>query len=130
APLSSADNTAGKTIKQVGGGVAGLQLDLFGQLRRELEASKADLQAAEAARNDVTLAVIAEVARGYFELCGLQMRLDALDQDVNASQQGLQLVQIRYDRGLTNELDLALAQREMATLQAQVAPIRAEAAAD
>lgn len=128
-PLGAADNTDGGTIKQVAGLAGGMEFDLFGQLRRELEAAKYDLQAAAAARNDVTVAVIAQVAQAYFDLRGLDMRLAALGHDVDAARQDLRFVQIRYNRGLTNELDVALAQRELATLQAQVAPLAAQATA-
>jgi len=128
-PLSSADNTDGGTIKRVGGFAGGMELDLFGQLRRELEAARYDMQAAAAARNDVTVTVIAQVAQAYFDLRGLEMRLAALSHDVDVAQQGLKYVQVRYDRGLTNELDLTLAQRELATLQVEAAPLAAQIAA-
>ena len=128
-PLSSADNRNGATIKRVGGFAGGMEIDLFGQLRRELEAAKFDVQAAAAARNDVTVTVIAQVAQAYFDLRGLEMRLAALNNDVEAAQQGLKYVQVRYDRGLTNELDVTLAQRELATLQVGVAPVNAQIAA-
>ncbi len=87
------------------------------------------MQAAAAARNDVTVTVIAQVAQAYFDLRGLEMRLAALSHDVDAAQQGLKYVQARYDRGLTNELDVTLAQRELATLQGGVAPLTAQIAA-
>lgn len=128
-PLGAADNTNGSRIKQAGGAAGGMEIDLFGQLRRELEAAKYDMQAAAEARNDVTVTVIAQVAQAYFDLRGLEMRLAALDHDVDAARQDLNFVQIRYNRGLTNELDLVLAQRELATLQAEVAPLRADTAA-
>jgi NodT family efflux transporter outer membrane factor (OMF) lipoprotein len=128
-PLSSADNRNGGVIKRAGGLAGGMAIDLFGQLRRELEAARDDMQAAAAARNDVTVTVIAQVAQAYFDLRGLQMRLAALSHDVAAAEQGLKYVQIRYDRGLTNELDVTLAQRELATLQGEVAPLNAQIAA-
>ncbi len=128
-PLSSADNTNGGKIKRVGGFAGGMEIDLFGQLRRELEAARYDVQAAAAARNDVTITVIAQVAQTYFDMRGLEMRLAALSHDVDAAQQGLKYVQVRYDRGLTNELDVTLAQRELATLQVEVAPLTAQIAA-
>jgi NodT family efflux transporter outer membrane factor (OMF) lipoprotein len=127
-PLASADNTNGARIKRAGGFAGGMEIDLFGQLRRELEAAKYDAQAAAAARNDVTVTVIAQVAKTYFDMRGLEMRLAALGHDVDAAQQGLKYVQARYDRGLTNELDLTLAQRELATLQVDVAPLAAQIA--
>jgi NodT family efflux transporter outer membrane factor (OMF) lipoprotein len=129
APLSSADNRNGGTIKRAGGFAGGMEIDLFGQLRRELEAARYDMEAAAAARNDVTVTVIAQVAQAYFDLRGLEMRLAALSNDVNAAQQDLKYVRARYDRGLTNELDLTLAQRELATLQVEVAPLTAQIAA-
>jgi NodT family efflux transporter outer membrane factor (OMF) lipoprotein len=128
-PLSTADNTNGGKIKQAAGIAGGMEIDLFGQLRRELEAAGDNMQAAAAARNDVTVTVIAQVAQAYFDLRGLEMRLAALSHDVGAAQQGLNYVQVRYDRGLTNELDVTLAQRELATLQGEVAPLTAQVAA-
>jgi NodT family efflux transporter outer membrane factor (OMF) lipoprotein len=41
--------------------------------------------------------------------------------------ESLRIVNIRYERGITNELDVALATRELATLEAQIAPVEAEA---
>jgi NodT family efflux transporter outer membrane factor (OMF) lipoprotein len=128
-PLSSADNRNGSTVKRAGGLAGGMTIDLFGQLRRELEAARDDMQAAAAARNDVTVTVIAQVAQAYFDLRGSEMRFAALSHDVAAAEQGLKYVQVRYDRGLTNELDVTLAQRELATLQGQVAPLTAKIAA-
>jgi outer membrane protein TolC len=40
--------------------------------------------------------------------------------------ESLRLVTIRYQRGITNELDVALATRELATLEAQIAPVEAQ----
>jgi NodT family efflux transporter outer membrane factor (OMF) lipoprotein len=40
--------------------------------------------------------------------------------------ESLRLVKIRYDRGITNELDVALASRELATVQSELAPIDAD----
>jgi NodT family efflux transporter outer membrane factor (OMF) lipoprotein len=40
-------------------------------------------------------------------------------------QESLRIVRIRYERGITNELDVTLATRELATLQAQIAPVEA-----
>jgi NodT family efflux transporter outer membrane factor (OMF) lipoprotein len=70
--------------------------------------------------------VVADVARSYVDLRGLQMRFAITRQDVASAEQFRDLVQTRYDRGLTNELDLTLANRELATLQADVAPLLAQ----
>jgi multidrug efflux system outer membrane protein len=48
------------------------ELDIFGRVRREVEAARASVQAERANRRDVLVSVTSEVARNYFELRGLQ----------------------------------------------------------
>ena len=122
-PLHSADTTSGyKQITQAIGFDAGWEIDLFGKFRREQEAAGYDEQAARAARNAVLVTIIADVAHEYMDLRGLQARLGIARQSVAAEQHTYDLVKTRYDLGLTNELDVRLAERELATLKAGVAP--------
>src|SRR4029077_12512478 len=51
------------------------ELDLFGRVRRNVEAARADVGASEATLRDARVSVIAEVARNYFILRGLQDQL-------------------------------------------------------
>jgi NodT family efflux transporter outer membrane factor (OMF) lipoprotein len=128
--LHSADNASGlKHVASVVGFEAGWELDIFGMYRREIEAAKDDAQAAAAARNAVLISVVADVARAYVDLRGLQTQLAVLDRNIETARSTLTLMQTRFDRGLTNELDVTLAQRELATLEAQVAPLGAEISA-
>jgi NodT family efflux transporter outer membrane factor (OMF) lipoprotein len=127
--LVSADNRNGSRITQLIGFDAGWELDLFGQIRREIEAAKYDKQAALEARSDVLISVISDVVRAYFDLRGFQMRLAALNQSVSTAQQSLAFVQSRFNIGITNQLDVALAQRQLATLQAQVGPLTSQISA-
>jgi NodT family efflux transporter outer membrane factor (OMF) lipoprotein len=129
-PLIAGENGAGlKHVTQIVGFDAGWELDLFGKYRRELEAVGYDAEAAAAAREAVLIAVVADVARNYFELRGLQMRLAVAEQNVDTAKHTVDLVTTRFQRGLTNELDVTLAQRELATLEAQIAPFTAQIAA-
>ncbi len=122
--LTSGTNTAGfRQINAIGGFEAEWELDIFGQYRRALEAARYDTQAALAARNAVLVAVVGDVVRAYVDLRGLQTRLAILRQDVDIDTRTLDVVQERYNRGLTNELDLTLAQRELNSLKATVAPL-------
>jgi NodT family efflux transporter outer membrane factor (OMF) lipoprotein len=125
--LVSAENTAGLSqVQQIVGFDAGWELDLFGKYRREIEAAKYDAQAAAWTRNAVLISVVADVARAYVDMRGLQMRVAITREDVASARQFRDLVQQRYDRGLTNELDASLANRELARLQAEVAPLVAQ----
>ena len=129
-PLVAADNDSGvKQINELGGFDAVWELDVFGKYRREIEATRADAQATLAARNAVLVSVIADVARAYVDMRGLQTRASILHHAADTLQESLRIVKIRYERGITNELDVTLATRELATLQAQIAPVEAQVAA-
>ncbi|MBV9725332.1 MAG: efflux transporter outer membrane subunit [Gammaproteobacteria bacterium] len=126
----SASNTAGlEHINVVGGFDALWELDIFGKYRRDMEAARYDTQAARAARNSVLVSVIADVARAYVDLRGLQVRASVLSEAISALRESQRIVSIRYERGITNELDVTLATRELATLEAQAAPLEAQARA-
>jgi len=125
--LVSADNASGlQHINIVAGFDAVWELDLLGKYRREFEAARAGSAAARAARNDVLTAVVADVARGYIDLRGFQLRAGILHKASDVLRESLRLVTIRYQRGITNELDVALAARELAMLDARIAPVEAQ----
>jgi NodT family efflux transporter outer membrane factor (OMF) lipoprotein len=125
--LRSADNAAGlKQINVVGGFDALWELDVFGKYRREIEAARYDTQATLAARNSVLVSVIADTARAYVDLRGLQQRAAVLNAAIGVMRESLRIVNLRYERGITNELDVTLATRELATLEAQAAPVAAQ----
>jgi NodT family efflux transporter outer membrane factor (OMF) lipoprotein len=129
-PLNAATNSSGiQNVHWVAGLDASWELDLFGKYRREIEASRYDTQAAADARNAVLIAVVADVVRTYLDMRGLQMELAVIDQAVDTAQQTVGLMRTRFQGGFTNELDLALAQREFGTLRARVAPIVARVSA-
>jgi NodT family efflux transporter outer membrane factor (OMF) lipoprotein len=125
--LHSADSTTGlKQINEIGGFDAAWQIDLFGKYRREIEAARADEQATLAQRNEVLVVVIADVARAYIDMRGLQMQSSILHNAQKTLQESLRIVRIRYERGITNELDVTLAARELGVLEAQLAPVDAQ----
>jgi NodT family efflux transporter outer membrane factor (OMF) lipoprotein len=127
--LDSADNTAlspTKQIRQTGGFDAVWEIDLFGQYRRAIEAGLADVDAAMEARNAVLVNVISDVVRAYVDLRGLQVRYAVLTKNIEVATASRDFVKLRFDQGITNELDYTLAERELAALQSQVAPLAAQ----
>jgi NodT family efflux transporter outer membrane factor (OMF) lipoprotein len=125
--LRSADNGTGlQHINTIAGFDAVWELDLFGKFRREFEAARAETEAVRAARYDVLTSVVADVVRAYVDLRGFQVRAGILHKASDVLQESLRIINIRYQRGITNELDVALATRELATLEAQIAPVEAE----
>ena len=123
--LVSAENGTGVSqISNLAGFDAVWEIDVFGKFRRAIEAAQYDVDAAVAARNVVLISLVADVARAYLDLRALQMQLALLRKDIGVAQNYLDFVQERFNRGITNELDVTLAQRELAQLQSQIAPLR------
>ena len=126
-PLTSAVDTQGvRHVDEVIGFDAIWEIDLFGKFRRQIEAAHDDAQAAAAARNGVLISVVADVARAYLDLRGLQMRLAVARQSIATARQTLSYVRERYERGFTNESDVAMAQRELARREAMIAPLESQ----
>jgi NodT family efflux transporter outer membrane factor (OMF) lipoprotein len=124
--IDSGTNTSKfKEITEVAGFDSAWEIDLFGYYRRQIEAARYDCQAAAEARNAVLISLISDVARAYMDARALQLRLAIAEQNIRTEQQTTDLVQVRFQRGLTNELDVALAHRQLATVEAQVAPLAA-----
>jgi NodT family efflux transporter outer membrane factor (OMF) lipoprotein len=125
--LASADRAPSSArIDLVSGFDAVWEIDVFGRLRRQIEAAHYGAQAAAAARDAVQVTVISDVARAYVDLRGLQMQLAVQLQSVQAAQDLLNVVQARFDRGIINELDVTLARRQLGAVQSLVAPLEAQ----
>jgi multidrug efflux system outer membrane protein len=107
---------------------ASWELDFFGRARRALEASNAELEAATANLGDVSISVIAEVSRSYFELRGDQQRLAVAERNVANQTETLTLTQARLEGGTGTELDTSRAQAQLAVTRASIAPLRASVA--
>jgi NodT family efflux transporter outer membrane factor (OMF) lipoprotein len=124
--LDSAVNATGfKEITGVAGFDATWELDLFGKYRRELEAARYDTQAANQARNATVITVVAEVARNYAILRGLQLRVALLKENIGRAENHVKLTLSRYDQGLTNEGDVLLARRELEALSSSLPSLNA-----
>lgn len=100
-------------------GQAQWEPDLWGQVRRTVEASRANAQASAALLAGVELSLCAELASDYFELRGLDSQQQLLDNTVHSFEEYLQLTQIRFKGGVATESDVALAQTQLETTRAQ-----------
>ncbi len=81
--------------------------DLFGRVRRNLEASNANLQSVAADMHNVNLVLTAELAADYFMLRELDAEIAVVRESVKIQQRGLQLVENRHNGGVASGLDLA-----------------------
>ncbi|MBR7634802.1 efflux transporter outer membrane subunit [Janthinobacterium lividum] len=99
---------------------ASWELDLFGGLRREREAARADYEASEAGWAATRLAVAAQTADLYLSIQGLQARLDLARRQVDTEAALLELATLLYDKGLLNEPALRQAEASLAQARAVV----------
>ncbi len=99
---------------------ASWELDIFGGVRRSVEAAGADLGASEAALRDAQVSLLAEVARNYFELRGSQQRLEIAQRDIENLRQTVRLTEVRQQLGAGSEQDVASAKARLSAVQAQL----------
>ena len=107
---------------------ASWEIDLWGRVRRAVEAADASVDAAAALRRQVQLSVQAEVARHYFELRAVQRQLRLAQEDVAVGAESLELVQARADGGLTTDLDATRQRAQLAELRARVPALQQQEA--
>lgn len=101
---------------------AAWELDVFGRLRRSVQAATASVQASQAERRDVFVSVSSEVARNYFELRGLQNELAVLHRNADNEEQTLKITQARLDAGSGTDLDVDRARAELNSTLAAIPP--------
>lgn len=107
---------------------ASWEIDLFGRIRRSIEAARADFQASEEDRRDALITLYAEVARVYLEVRTAQVRLITTAENIASQKEVLALTQARFRNGLASALDVAQAEQVLAGTEAEVPPIRIDLA--
>ena len=104
------------------------QLDLFGRVRRAVEAADANTLAAVENRHGVALAAVAELAQNYMQLRGTQNRLGIAKRNLRLAEENVELVNTRFRNGVATTLDMAQARAQQATIAATLPPLRTQEA--
>jgi len=86
------------------------EADVWGRIRRETEASRAELFSTEWVRRAVLVTVISEVARSYFTLRSLDSQLEIAQRTLEVRQKSLHLTQLREAEGVGTNLDVRQAE--------------------
>lgn len=106
------------------------EIDVFGGLRKELAAAKADAARSEELRRDVQVMLAADIAKSYLELRGAQEQLAIARKNVASQKEILELTRARSEAGLATELDVQRQAAQLANTEAAVpALLAAESAA-
>lgn len=101
------------------------ELDFFGRVRREVEASSAEVQSAEAGVYATQVSVTAEVARNYFELRGAQQQLAVARRNADNQGETVRITTARLDAGRGTQLDSSRAQAQLSATLATIPDLEA-----
>jgi multidrug efflux system outer membrane protein len=96
------------------------ELDFFGRIRRTTESQKALLLGTQEARRSAVLALVADVARAYFELCDLDRRLAIARRTIESRRDYVVLARDRFEGGVTPEIDFRQAEAELKRVETVV----------
>jgi multidrug efflux system outer membrane protein len=124
-PRGDVDDRLPTTISSTFGFDLAWEIDLFGRVRRSIEAATADLGSVAALRHDVLTSVLAGVARAYVDLRGNQARIDVAERNVTVQQQTLDLVTLLNREGAATDLDVARARTQLLASQATIPRLQA-----
>ncbi|MGZ5052031.1 MAG: efflux transporter outer membrane subunit [Methylobacter sp.] len=99
------------------------ELDIFGRVRRNVEASGDEVDVQDASLRDLGVSLIAEVARNYFELRGLQNQLATAKKNADNQTKTLEITRVRLENGRGTELDTSRAAAQLDTTRATIPPL-------
>jgi hydrophobe/amphiphile efflux-1 (HAE1) family protein/NodT family efflux transporter outer membrane factor (OMF) lipoprotein len=99
------------------------EVDLWGRVRRSFESARADAQATLASFYGVLLTLQADVAQNYFAIRALDAEIATVNGTVDLRKEQVQLVRSRFDGGIGSDLDVARAETELATTEAEAASL-------
>jgi multidrug efflux system outer membrane protein len=99
---------------------ASWEIDFFGRVRRNVEASNDEVEAQEASLRDIGVSLIAEAARNYFELRGLQNQLAVAQKNADNQAQTLEMTRVKLENGRGTELDTSRALAQLESTKASI----------
>ncbi|HYL12325.1 MAG TPA: efflux transporter outer membrane subunit [Terriglobales bacterium] len=104
------------------------EADVWGRVRRSVEAARADAQATAADLESVSLSLHAELALDYFQMRSFDAEEQLLSSNVTAFEKALELTQNRYKGGVASAVDVAQAETQLETTRAQAVDLRIQRA--
>lgn len=102
------------------------ELDLFGRIQRQLEASQAREDAAQADLRQLQVSLIAELVDAYGQLRGAQLRERIASDNLKTQQDSRRITETLRDAGVGNELDVVRAEARLAAVEASLPQLQAE----
>lgn len=122
---SSEKSGSGATSELYNAGFdADWEVDIFGGLRRGLEAAEADLDAGMEGLRDTQVSIVAEVVLNYVDLRTAERRLTIAEDNIASLNEIYELARWRFQAGLVSEVDVAAARTELESTRAALPSLR------
>jgi NodT family efflux transporter outer membrane factor (OMF) lipoprotein len=99
------------------------ELDLFGHVRRSVEAARDNAQAVAAARDDLRVTIAAETARAYGQICTLGEQIAVAQRSLAIAREAQRISQNRRDAGAGSDFDVLRQTVLMTQVQATIPPL-------
>lgn len=115
---SSGGSTTGNLFRA--GFDAGWEIDVFGGIRRSVEAADADTQSFIENARDIRVTLLAELASNYIDLRAAQEQLEIAQRNLTAQRQTLEITRRRQGAGFVSKLDVANAEAQVASTEARI----------
>jgi len=108
------------------GAKASWEIDLFGHIRRQVEAQERAVDQSIEARRGILVGMLSELANDYVGLRVTQQRLAIAQRNVRAATDALALTQRLFAHGIGNNLQVSQAQTQAESEQARIEPLKAQ----
>ncbi|HBT4732693.1 TPA: efflux transporter outer membrane subunit [Klebsiella quasipneumoniae subsp. similipneumoniae] len=102
------------------------EIDLWGHVRRAVEASDADSEAQKAMLELARLSIVGDVVNSYWNLRGIQQQIVLAKGDEKALNERLMLIKARTDGGALDDTDLERQRSELAATRANIIELQAQ----
>ena len=96
----------GRTFGSVFLNLLSFELDIWGRLRKQTQAARADLLASEEGRKAVLTTIVSDVSGSYFVLRELDFELEIARSTLASRQESLRIIKLREERGVSNMLEV------------------------
>ncbi|CAN5219125.1 efflux transporter outer membrane subunit [soil metagenome] len=121
---------ASTTTDKVVGGSLAYELDLFGRVRNNIAAGRANAHAAAFDVDGIRLGLQSQLAATYFDLRGLDARILLLHQTVSSYQRAFDLTDTRHSGGIASGIDVSRAQAQLSSAKSELSTVEIDRAKD
>ena len=105
---------------------ASWEVDLWGHVRRQVEAANAAVQATQDMQRDVLVSLMAETAQDYLDLRGVQAQIAIVNRNIDIARHSVDLTAMRFTQGASTQLDVADSRGQLSEFQSRLPILRSQ----